>query len=96
MRDRIDNPHCDYLKIMIQFGIAGLIAWLAWMGTLWYYSSRIAWPWSLLGRCTAAMIAISNLSFSHMSNSRTGCFYALMLALFLGGARAAEKEPRKT
>lgn len=92
-RDRIDNPHCEYLAMLIQFGSVGLIAYVAWLGAQWYYSSRIVWPWSLLGRCMATMIAISTLFSSHMSIGRSGCFYALMLAIFFSAeTRSTERE----
>ncbi len=92
-RDRIDNPHCEYLAMLIQFGSLGLIAYVAWLGAQWYYSSRIVWPWSLLGRCMATMIAISTLFSSHMSIGRSGCFYALMLAIFFSAeTRSPERE----
>lgn len=84
-QSRITDPHCEYLAMLIQFGIVGLIGYTGWLGAQWYYSSKIVWPWSLLGRCMAAMITLSTLFSSHMSNTRTGCFYALMLAIFFSG-----------
>ncbi|MCC6125605.1 MAG: O-antigen ligase family protein [Pirellulales bacterium] len=91
---RIDNPHCEYLTMSMQFGFIGLLGYCAWLATLWLYSSRNSWPWSLLGRCMAAMITLSTVFSSHMSNTRTGCFYALMLAIFFSAANRSKKEPR--
>jgi hypothetical protein len=93
---RIIDSHCEYLSMLIQFGIVGLIGYVGWLAVLWYYSSIIVWPWNLLGRCMVTMIAISTLFSSHMSNARTGCFYALMLAIFFSvETRSKEKEIKK-
>jgi O-antigen ligase len=90
---RIENPHCEYLTMLMQFGFVGLLGYCAWLAALWLYSSRNSWPWNLLARCMAAMITLSTIFSSHMSNTRTGCFYALMLAIFFSAANREEKEP---
>jgi O-antigen ligase len=88
--------HCEFLTMLMQFGVVGLIGYAIWLGTLWYYSTKIVWPWNMLGRCMAAMITISTIFSSHMSNVRTGCFYALMVALFFSAETRSENKKEES
>ncbi len=81
--DRTANPHNDYLFITVQFGLAGLLIFLAFFIFQWREASRIQdIQTMLLCRGFVLTIVVSCMVSSSIQDSAEGWFFAFMSAFF--------------
>ena len=94
---RVTDPHSEYLSMMIQYGIVGLIAWVAWLGTLWHYSARNRLALEPAGAVHGHDDCDQRPFFlSHVERPHRMLLCADVGALLLGGNPAPRKANRKT
>ena len=78
-----NNPHNEYLLVMIQVGVFGLAALLYLFYSVWQGAARLPTPFERsAARGLALTIAVSCLFNSNLRDHVPGMFFALMSALW--------------
>jgi O-antigen ligase len=85
----IRNPHNEYLLIMVQLGLAGLVVLLYLFWTQWRLAPRLATPleWHL-ARGLALTMAVGCLFNSWLLDHTEGLLYAWLTGLLFGGLQS--------
>ncbi len=83
------NLHNEYLNMAAQFGLLGLLAFLAWIASHWAAARLAQPPWRPLAQTTILVFAIGSLANSLFTTSREGYLYALLIGALLAPATLA-------
>lgn len=92
----IRNPHNEYLLIMVQLGLAGLVVLLYLFWTQWRLAPRLATPleWHL-ARGLALTMAVGCLFNSWLLDHTEGLLFAWLTGLLFGGLKSREMGNRE-
>lgn len=82
-----DNPHNEYLMILTQWGLLGLILFIGMLWTQWHTAARLAPLERRLGETLVLTMAIGCLFNSFLLDNLEGHFYALLTIALWWNAR---------
>lgn len=84
------NPHNEYLNILFQVGIMGLLAWLYLFWTIIRNSRNLSVPERFFaeGMCLAMLIGC--LANSWLMDFTSGYFFVILIAVFFGSFKTKE------
>jgi len=86
------NLHNEYLNITVQFGLAGLLVFLAWITSHWICAQAMQMPWRPLAYVTIAAFAVGSLANSLFSSALEGHLYALIIGVLLAPGAPIDKD----
>jgi len=87
------NLHNEYLNMTAQFGVVGLLVFLAWLYSHWAGTRTVGPPAQPLARLALAAFAVGSLANSLFTTSHEGHLYALIIGVLLAPAAAVRQEP---
>jgi O-antigen ligase len=76
-----DNPHNEYLLIGVQTGLLGLIVYIGFLGTLFFYSFRLQPPRKYLLQGVVVSMVCGCLMNSFLFDSHPGHYFAIISAI---------------
>ena len=76
-----DNPHNEYLMIMVQLGVIGLIAYLYFLGCQWYYAVELSEQRCWFARGVVLALAVNSLLNSSFLDHTEGHWFSCLIAL---------------
>ena len=82
----LGEAHNEYVSILVQLGIIGLLIFLYWLASLLYTAFKLAEP----SKSYAQLLVISLLIFSSLNegiNLQTGLFYIAMITIYFADAK---------
>lgn len=82
----LGEAHNEYVSILVQLGIIGLLIFLYWLASLLYAAFKLAEP----SKSYAQLLVISLLIFSSLNegiNLQTGLFYIAMITIYFADAK---------
>jgi O-antigen ligase len=86
----VDDPHNQYLRIWIEYGLIGLIIFNIMLITA-AWQQPITFPYRILGLAVMIAWCVTSLANSHFTTFAEGTF----IYLWLGSILAAEKNPQR-
>tara|TARA_R110002110_G_scaffold415562_1_gene651079 strand:- start:48568 stop:49842 length:1275 start_codon:yes stop_codon:yes gene_type:complete len=88
-----DNPHNEYLKIMVEFGVFGLIALLWFFVRAWQAMLKLPVPTKILALGILFSFIVGCLFNSWINDFTESHFVCLMLAIFVSGDQKTTLKP---
>lgn len=92
---KLGDPHNSYLHLWMQFGIIGLIAFIAWLSSQWCLSRRLMHNEKILLQCFLLAFMLSCFSISAFYRSRISTLYITMAIVCMGNVFQPRKKARR-
>jgi len=77
----IDNPHNEYIYILVQLGIIGLASFIAFLNRLWFFACKLPKFEQCLAQGMVVGLSIGCLANSWLSDFTSRYFFMCMLAI---------------
>jgi O-antigen ligase len=86
------NPHNEFLMIVAQFGILGLVLILALFGSQWWLAGRLEDPFDqAAARGYVLTMVVASMLSSTLVDHAEGMFFAYMGGLLFAGFRSSHR-----
>lgn len=85
----VDDPHNQYLKIMVEHGVLGLLAFLCFVGA--FFFQRVSQPYRVLGLGVLLAWCATSFFSGHFSTSEEGRFLMLWVSAQLAVSNIGEQ-----
>lgn len=83
-----DNPHSEFLNLMVQLGLLGPLLWFALLLLMWREAARLPLAWQGPARALTLSMGLGSLFNSFLMDHAEGAFFVILAGvIFSAGVR---------